>query len=230
MTATHRLPAEERRRAIVAAVKKVFAVKGFDGATTRELAEAAGVSEALLYKHFPSKESLFEAMRDDCTRDPSLNRFWRVMELDASTSTLVLLVHALAHKLIVELPRRKDEDLVLQMALRSLLEDGVFARMMSAHFAESWLPKFSASVAAAKKSGDLVPGGVRPDLAAWFLHNLAVMIALQNLPRRAAIDYAAEPNELVAQAVRFSLRGLGLKESAITRHYNPKALAMLADG
>ena len=52
--------------AIVKAVKKVFAEKGFDGTTTRELAVSAGVSEALLFKHFPSKESLYAAMQSSC--------------------------------------------------------------------------------------------------------------------------------------------------------------------
>ena len=42
-----RLSAEARKEAIVEAVQDVFAEKGFDGTTTRELAKAAGVSEAL---------------------------------------------------------------------------------------------------------------------------------------------------------------------------------------
>ncbi|HEX2260068.1 MAG TPA: helix-turn-helix domain-containing protein, partial [Candidatus Binatia bacterium] len=62
MSHNGRLSAEERRQAIADAVRGVFADKGFDGTTTRELAKAAGVSEALLYKHFPSKESLYAAM------------------------------------------------------------------------------------------------------------------------------------------------------------------------
>ena len=53
MQNSYRLSSEERRQAIVEAVKGVFAEKGFDGTTTRELASAAGVSEALseLSKH-----------------------------------------------------------------------------------------------------------------------------------------------------------------------------------
>ena len=65
-----RLPSGERRQAIVTAVKGAFADKGFDGTTTRELARAAGVSEALLYKHFPSKESLYVAMLEACADGP----------------------------------------------------------------------------------------------------------------------------------------------------------------
>ena len=50
-----KLSGDERRAAIIKAVQRVFAEKGFDGTTTRELASAAGVSEALLFKHFPNK-------------------------------------------------------------------------------------------------------------------------------------------------------------------------------
>ena len=44
-----KLSGEERRAAIIKAVRRLFAEKGFHGTTTRELAEAAGVSEALLF-------------------------------------------------------------------------------------------------------------------------------------------------------------------------------------
>ncbi|MBI3256439.1 MAG: TetR/AcrR family transcriptional regulator [Actinobacteria bacterium] len=56
-----RLSAPERRREILEAARSVFLRRGLSGARTREIAEAAGVNEALLYQHFSSKEALFEA-------------------------------------------------------------------------------------------------------------------------------------------------------------------------
>lgn len=56
-----RLSADERREQIINAARQVFEQSGFDGARTRDLAAAAGVNEALLYRHFGSKEELFEA-------------------------------------------------------------------------------------------------------------------------------------------------------------------------
>ena len=47
------------------------------------------------------------------------------------------------------------------------------------------------------------------------------------LPAKPVIDYGLSRDELVEQAVWFSLRGMGLKEEAIRRHYNPKALTLL---
>src|SRR5215813_1201939 len=59
-----RLSFNERRQAIIESVKDVFAKAGFDGTTSRELAKAAGISEALLHKYFPTKLSLYNASRE----------------------------------------------------------------------------------------------------------------------------------------------------------------------
>jgi len=59
-----RLPAEDRRSQILAAALEVFSEQGFHGTRTRELAERAGVSEALVFHHFPTKEALIRAILD----------------------------------------------------------------------------------------------------------------------------------------------------------------------
>ena len=57
-----RLNANDRRSQILAAALDVFAELGFHGARTRDVAERAGVSEALLFRHFPTKEDLIRAI------------------------------------------------------------------------------------------------------------------------------------------------------------------------
>ncbi len=57
-----RLTGSERRRQIVRVAASLFAEKGFVATTTRELAAACGVSEAVIYKHFSGKEELFETV------------------------------------------------------------------------------------------------------------------------------------------------------------------------
>ena len=56
-----RLPADLRRKQIAVAARHVFAVRGLAGAKTRQIAEAADVTETILYRHFASKEEIFEA-------------------------------------------------------------------------------------------------------------------------------------------------------------------------
>ncbi len=77
MSIATRLPAQERRAAILDAAIRLFAEKGFRGTTTRELAAAVGVTEPVLYQHFPSKRDLYNAiiefkMEQQDARDPAL--------------------------------------------------------------------------------------------------------------------------------------------------------------
>ncbi len=60
-----RLPARERRRAIVDAALRVFSERSYAGATTADIARAAGVSEPILYRHFSSKRELYLACLDE---------------------------------------------------------------------------------------------------------------------------------------------------------------------
>jgi AcrR family transcriptional regulator len=48
------------RERLLAAAGEVFAEKGFRGATTRDIAERAGITEPMLFRHFGSKTALFE--------------------------------------------------------------------------------------------------------------------------------------------------------------------------
>ncbi|HYM38442.1 MAG TPA: TetR/AcrR family transcriptional regulator [Nitrospiraceae bacterium] len=61
---THRRKASgrERQAGIIAASASLFAARGFTGTTTREIAKAAGCSEALVFKHFPTKRALYAAI------------------------------------------------------------------------------------------------------------------------------------------------------------------------
>lgn len=53
-------PAAERRVEIIAAAQAEFIRANFAGARTRDIADTAGVNQATLFKHFPTKEILFE--------------------------------------------------------------------------------------------------------------------------------------------------------------------------
>ena len=220
-----RLPSGERRQAIVTAVKGAFADKGFDGTTTRELARAAGVSEALLYKHFPSKESLYVAMLEACADGPMAAEFTRVLALPPSTSTLVALVHFLTSHFVLCEDLQKTT--MHRLALRSLLEDAEFVRLGAKQFGASWIRKVEACITAAVKAGDLKTTPLRGDLRAWFVHHLAFALMLHLQPKIPAVDYGIPRSALVVQAVWFLLRGMGLEDAAIRRHYHPEALSHL---
>lgn len=62
------LPHGERREKIVRGAMSAFARSGFRGTRSRDLARAAGVSEALIFKHFPNKRALQKAIIEERLR------------------------------------------------------------------------------------------------------------------------------------------------------------------
>ena len=223
-----RLTTDERRRAILEAIRSVFAEKGFHGTTTKELAEAAGVSEALLFKHFPSKDAMYAAMQATCWSEVAEREMQRLAELPPSTSSLVMLVYVLANKIISgqAVARQSSPNQFEKLMLRSMLEDGVFARGMLKRFDAGWLAKFEECVKVAAEAGDLVRPTVSGRIAGWFVHDLAVMVMIQLLRDPPVADYGATRSELIDYAVRFMLQGIGLSDEAIERHFNPQAFAL----
>jgi TetR/AcrR family transcriptional regulator len=59
-----RLPAVERRAAVLDTACRVFARCSYRGATTAEIAREAGITEPILYRHFESKQALYLACID----------------------------------------------------------------------------------------------------------------------------------------------------------------------
>ena len=59
-----RVPARDRRLQIMEAAKELFARQGFEGTTTRQIAARARVNEAIIFRHFPTKEDLYWAIID----------------------------------------------------------------------------------------------------------------------------------------------------------------------
>ena len=58
--------AEERREEILEAAERVFAARGLHGTPTMEIAKAAGISQAYLFRLFPTKAELFTALVRRC--------------------------------------------------------------------------------------------------------------------------------------------------------------------
>lgn len=222
-----KMSSEQRRAAIIKAVRRVFAEKGFDGTTTRELAVAAGVSEALLFKHFPNKEALYSAMQISCCNEQASAMVEKLKALEPSASTLVFLIHFIISRIAGDKSANDDEELLqTRLIMRSLTEDGEFARLFLKGRPTEGNRWIEACLQAAIAAGDAVDGPVRPSVGGWFTHHLAVMLKIHLLPAQPVVEYGISHDKLVEQAVWFTLRGMGLKEETIKRHYNPKALAL----
>ena len=59
-----RMAGEKRRLQILIVAVRLFSQRGFRGTTTKEIAHAAGISEAMVFRHFATKEELYAAILD----------------------------------------------------------------------------------------------------------------------------------------------------------------------
>jgi len=207
------MSAEDRQEAIIRAAARVFADKGFHGATTRALAMAAGVSEALLYRHFPSKEALYEAIGlqhlTDQEAEPGLTQ---IMGAPPSTKRLAMSVEH-----VVSQMAEPGENLFTRLMTHSLLGDGKFARTALKGFEREFFGFLAESVAAADEAGDIQEGVNCGPVELWLAHHLALGLRLVNLPDRPALAYDCPRFDLHRRATAFILRGMGVKEEAIRR-------------
>src|SRR5690349_7642079 len=203
-----RMAATDRRAAIVLAALPLFARKGFAETTTKDLARAAGVSEPLLYKHFPSKEALYlEIQNFSCkTTDPAVKK---LTELKPSTSTLVHLVYYLMRALVLGRPLGPIEWVTRhRLMAKSFLEDGGFARLIYKNRFDGFCSHIEDCLDAAVASGDAVNTPTARGNRARFGHHVGAWIALVHLPNKPAMGYKVSREELLHQAIWFALRGM----------------------
>ncbi len=115
MSATKRLSAQARKIQILEAATHLFSEKGFHGVSIDEIVGRAGISPALLYQHFRSKESLYEAVQQDaaCRREDYLEA---LLEADGD---LEAVLRNMTRVFATSVSRNPG---ILKMELHSLLE------------------------------------------------------------------------------------------------------------
>ncbi|AIE87684.1 transcriptional regulator, TetR family protein [Fimbriimonas ginsengisoli Gsoil 348] len=195
---------------------KVFAQKGLEGATSRELAAAAGVSEGLLYKHFPTKEILYsELALALVTNKDAL--FARLMAEPPSAASFIGAFHVLAKTILLGPPGRVKDDSIDRLIGQSLLGDGSFA----ASFLESVFgpicPYLTECLQVAWASGELQTEKAPSELHTLFVHHFFGMIALFSLPQRRFFPVSG-PEELFREAFLFACRGVGFTDLTVRRY------------
>jgi AcrR family transcriptional regulator len=213
---TLRMTSDLRRQLILGAAKRCFARNGFAGTTTKSVAAAAAISEALLFKHFPSKAALYaEILAEECEADPDLAH---LLGQEPSTATLVELIKGMVrHFLSVSDGPDHEEAQRLRLMTTSHLDDGEFARLLYAKVGALIGPVFVASLDRAVAAGDASRIGSVPLNLFWFAHHTVLMAALSRLPTVPCLPYG-NTTDLERQLCEFLLRGIGLNETAIASH------------
>src|SRR6201746_1032383 len=213
---TLRMTSDLRRQLILGAAKRCFARNGFAGTTTKRVAAAAAISEALLFKHFPSKAALYaEILADECEADPDLAH---LLGQEPSTATLVeLTVGMVRHFLHISDSPDQQEAQRIRLMMTSHLDDGEFARLLYAKVGDLIGPVFAASIDRAVAAGDAARIGSEPLNLFWFAHHTVLMAALTRLPAVPCLSYG-NAADVERQLCQFILRGIGLNEAAIISH------------
>lgn len=125
---TKRMKAAERRASIIAVAKVLFADKGFHGVSVDELARRVGVSPAVLYQHFASKDALYEAVLDSLAAP-------RETYIEAALDGPDDFASVLSRITTVFIARVEEDPDYFRMELQSALEGGDVAKRF---FASRW--------------------------------------------------------------------------------------------
>ena len=128
-SATLRVPAQDRRQQILELATRLFARRGYQGTTTREIAERAGVNEAIIFRHFPSKEHLYWAVIEhQIGRRGGRERMRRALAAEGSDAEVLT---ALAERLL-----RRDTTLSRLLLFTALENHKLSHRFFRTHVAQ----------------------------------------------------------------------------------------------
>ena len=129
-----RLSAHDRRQQIMDVATGLFARQGFQGTTTREIAGEAGVNEALLFRHFASKETLYWTIIEKLCS--ARGRKQRVEEILKRGGTVLEVFTGNAREFLIRSPR--DTELTRLLWFTALenhtLSDRFFRTYVSVYY------------------------------------------------------------------------------------------------
>ena len=154
-----RMSVEKRREQIIKTARRLFSERGFRGTTTRELAKAAGISEALLFRHFASKLDLYHAMLEDWIVPSPDDQIYEIIKLELGPERLIAGIYNLMYAVIGAVVR-KDEDEIQKNRLiyQSLLNDGALAKVFYDKLPKNGYNDICACMEVMYKSGEAERG------------------------------------------------------------------------
>lgn len=197
-----RMSADDRRRQLLETAIDLFSRKGFAGTTTREIATAAGVNEAIIFRHFATKQDLYKAILDHkCGGDCAGNAFSEVDAAMAADDD-----EAFFRALITRIIAFHREDPRFERLLMHAALEGHELAIL--HHNQTKLPigqKLTAYIARRQAAGALRPGD--PMLFLFALAGLPHFYALQKYVYQSG-DLPFTDEQVVSSFVRIIMDGL----------------------
>jgi AcrR family transcriptional regulator len=122
-----RMAAEDRRQQILDVAVKLFSQKGFRGTTTKEIALAAGVNEAIIFRHFATKSDLYAAIIDGKAGSAKVKAVQNAIKEGVDSRDDRKLFESVAFHL---LEFHEHDDTAMRLLLYSALEGHELAEMI----------------------------------------------------------------------------------------------------
>lgn len=200
------------------ASRKEFSSKGYHGTSMRDIAKAAGVSEALIYQHFPSKMDLYKEIY--FYLDPQVDALCDYLKsFPPSTETLVKIVYSLSMMIMSEVPGQgENQKMFERLLIYSLLENPDFAKSVFKKYETNLSPLWTECIESAWESGEMYKQLVYPVHKMWFVHHLSMAINLLHTSGEKLFNYEGSLDDLINYMVVFVLRGIGLTDEAVQKY------------
>ncbi len=169
-----RLSASDRRAAIVSAALRSFAAGSYSGATTAEIARAAGISEPILYRHFGCKRDLYFA----CLEEAWSHLRSTVEEIVAAEENPAEWPLAVAKAVHMLRDRRLLPMHIWIQALSEAGDDPAVRKFLRKHLREAHA-YFAALLRRAQAAGGVAPDR-DPDTEAWVALGIGLLRSVQD--------------------------------------------------
>lgn len=211
-----RMPGIERRAQIIAAARRVFSRAGYDGAKTLQIAREASVSEALVYRHFPSKLALYRAVLRQVFIEQDRN--WEEVGIrDVGAAGIVKALDAFFRACVLESDSLESLDRH-RMTLASLAGDGSYAALIYRRSLRRNQKTVQTANVEARAAGEIIGEPLDVNTTSMFAEHVGTMIGAISAMPPAARPYGVTDEELARQATWFCCRGMGLTDEVIARH------------
>lgn len=207
-----RLSSSDRRDSIIDAATSVFARDGFSGAKTLDIARAAKVSEALIFRHFPNKVAIYRAVLRRMIR--SQDETFDVLSGPAPNASgiIEMLRRTFAHSLLGQAANNAEGT---RIYFSSLSGDGTYAALAYRRSMRLWCEPLAIAMAEARAAGDLVGPPIPAENAFAFIEHMSSMMLVSRTHDQGIIPYQGNDEALLEQTILFCARGLGMSDAAI---------------
>ena len=192
-----RLKAPQRREQLIEVATKLFAKFGYEATTTAAIADAAGVTEPILYRHFKSKQELFVAI----TRAMSQQTLAGWAGLIKQGSDPADQIRLVAREFPAHLKALSDAYHVIHGALATSRDRKVLS-VMREHYSD--IEKFFVKIVSAGQESGVFRNDMDPKIPAWQLINIGIGYAM------IALNLQAPEQGLIKNAIESILRGISI--------------------